>query len=229
MSTSLDHLKEKLVAFFKESGEVKQTAKVEKQNPQVVETPIVIPKQTTPPKTKAELVKILRRCDSKVLSDQEKNIIAATMTFGQKLIKDIMLPKNDITFVHDMDFLGPLTLDKLYQSGYEDFPVLGPNGQIVGMLNTHDFNNLTVKETDRVVKYLTHRISYVREDYTLTMALTAFLRTNSRIFLVINKYKQVVGMVTLQDILEYLLGGAALGDDFDADHDMNAVAKRSES
>ena len=138
-----------------------------------------------------------------------------------------MLPKKDITFVHDMDFLGPLTLDKLYQSGYEDFPVLGPNGQVVGMLNTHDFNNLTVKETDRVVKYLSHKISYIREDYTLTMALTASLRTNSRLFLVINKYKQIVGMITLQDILEYLLGGTALEDTFDADYDIDAVAKRS--
>ena len=227
MLTSLDRFKKKVANLFKESGEVNQQKVSANQNSQTLEVPVAAPKQNMPPKTKAELIKILRRCNPNVLSDHEKNVIATTMSFDKKTVKDIMLPKKDITFVHDMDFLGPLTLDKLYQSGYEDFPVLGPNGQVVGMLNTHDFNNLTVKETDRVVKYLSHKISYIREDYTLTMALTASLRTNSRLFLVINKYKQIVGMITLQDILEYLLGGTALEDTFDADYDIDAVAKRS--
>ena len=226
MSTSLNRFKEKVANLFKESGEAKKQNIDKKEDSQILRTPVVTPMQNMPPKTKAELIKILRRCDSNVLSDYEKNIIAATMSFDKKMVKDIMLPKKDITFVHDMDFLGPLTLDKLYQSGYEDFPVLGPNGQVVGMLNTHDFNNLTVKETDRVIKYLSHKISYIREDYTLIMALTASLRTNSRLFLVINKYKQIVGMITLQDILEYLLGGKTLEDTFDADYDIDAVAKR---
>lgn len=215
---------EKVVAFFKSSEEVKKTeepavenAEAERQEP---------PKLPDPPKSKEELIKTLRRCDPQVLSDRERNIISATMMADQRPVSDIMLPKKDITFVHDMDFLGPLTLDKLYQSGYEDFPVLGPNGQVIGVLNTRNFNNLSIKETDRVIKYLSHDFAYIRSDHKLTAALTAFLRTNHRLFLVTDKYRQVVGMLTLRDILEHLLGGVELEDDFEADSDIEAVARR---
>ena len=224
MSKALSEFRKKAVAFFNSSGEVKNTEEnAEKEAEKVVSE---APKLLVPPQSKAELVRLLRRCDASVLSDQERNIISATMMANQRPVSDIMLPKKDMTFVHDMDFLGPLTLDKLYQSGYEDFPVLGPTGKVIGVLNTRNFNNLSIKETDRVIKYLSHDLSYIRSDHNLVTALNAFLRTNHRLFLVVDKYRQIVGMITLRDILEHLLGGIELEDDFEADGDIEAVSKR---
>ena len=75
MPTSLDRFKKKVANLFKESGEVKQQKVSANQNSQTLEVPVAAPKQNMPPKTKAELIKILRRCNPNVLSDHEKRIL----------------------------------------------------------------------------------------------------------------------------------------------------------
>lgn len=178
------------------------------------------------PQNHQQLVDFLKDLDNKLMSATEKATLAATMTLTSRSVKELMLPKSEMTFVHDMDFLGPLMLDKLYRSGYEDFPVLSPSNDIIGMLNTSNFNNLSIKETDRVIKYINHDLYYLNEKYSIERALNAFLRVKTRQFLVVNQYKQIVGMLTLQDLLEYLLGGRELGDDFARDDDIALVASR---
>ena len=145
--------------------------------------------------------------------------------FKTTKVSEIMLEKPAITFVRETDFMGPLTLDKLYRSGFKHFPVVDSKGDLVGILHTSSLNSLKIKETDRAFKYLDPNIFYVRADYSLEKAFAAFLRTNSYFFIVINKNNELVGLLTVEMLIGYLLGKAPT-DKFEADSDRLSVAVR---
>lgn len=200
-----------------------KTAKITEANPEGKNhTPT--PKDYTPTST-ADFLSLLKRTPRSVLSSRERHVIATIMNFPTSRVSELMLPQTAITYVHDDEVLGPLTLDRLYHSGYQHFPVLNHDRRIIGLIHTTSFNNLEIKETRRVKDILDPNICYVREDYTLNQALAAFLRTNSYFFLVVDHYERIVGMLTYQMLVDYLLGETP-ADNFDRDSDRLAVAKR---
>ncbi|MBQ2637872.1 CBS domain-containing protein, partial [Candidatus Saccharibacteria bacterium] len=113
----------------------------------------------------------------------------------------------------------------LYRSGFKHFPVVESIGDLVGIRHNSSLNSLKIKETDRAFKYLDPNIFYVRADYSLEKAFAAFLRTNSYFFIVINKNNELVGLLTVEMLIGYLLGKAPT-DKFEADSDRLSVAVR---
>ena len=177
------------------------------------------------PETTEDLVWVLKKLPEDVLSSEDRARIMSSMTFNTRKVSEIMLPKEKITFVHVNDFMGPLTLDKLYKSGFSHFPVLGVDGKIAGILHTNSLNSLEVKETDRAASFLDENVCYMRENYTLMEAMAAFLRTNSYFFMVINDDEKIVGLITFKTVIEKLIGKIP-EEDFSEDNDISLVAKR---
>lgn len=177
------------------------------------------------PETEEDLIWVLKKLPEEVLSKADREKIMMAMTFSDKKVKDIMLPRTEITFVHVNDFMGPLTLDKLYQSGFSHFPVLDVKGGIAGIIHTASLNSLEIKDTDRAASFLDKNVYYLRDNYKLSEALAAFLRTNSYFFMVVNSDGQVVGLLTLKMLLKRLLGEIP-EDDFSDDDKVMSVAKR---
>ncbi len=177
------------------------------------------------PETEEDLVWVLKKLPESVISHADKEKIMMAMTFSDRKVRDIMLPRTEITFVHVNDFMGPLTLDKLYKSGFSHFPVLGIKGEIAGIIHTKSLNSLEIKDTDRAASFLDTNVFYMRDNYTLFEALSAFLRTNSYFFMVVNSDGQIVGLLTMKMLLKRLLGEVP-EDDFSDDDNVMAVAKR---
>lgn len=182
------------------------------------------PEPYTPP-TKPALMALLKRTPASVLSLDERTIISAAMSFRDRPVKDIMIPKTDITFVHETDFLGPLMLDQLYKTGLAHFPVINHSGRIVGLLHTSALTSLRIKDTDRAKKYLDENVYYLRSDYTCEQALAALMRTGSQFFVVLDRAENPVGLLTSDDLI-FTLFGHVIEDDFDRDLDPSAVALR---
>ncbi len=182
-------------------------------------------KKIPAPVSKDELLDLLKRCPENVLSSSERLKIASAMTFKTTKVKEIMLERPAITFVRETDFMGPLMLDELYRSGFKHFPVLDSKGELVGVLHTSSLNSLKIKETDRAFKYLDPNIYYVRSDYSLEKAFAAFLRTNSYFFIVVDKYNEIVGLLTVEMLISFLLGKTP-SDKFENDGDRLSVVVR---
>ena len=195
--------------------------KLEKYRPAKVEPP----KPDLRPKSKAELIDLLAKTPKSVLSREERHMISAIMTFGDKPVQDLMLPKSKMVIVHEDDFLGPLKLDRLYKSGFQHFPLVDNSGRITGLIHTCELDPLKIKKTDKAIKYRDSKVYYIREDHSLRMALAAILRTNCHFLLVINRQKQVVGLLTYAMVAESMLG-EKVEDDFDGDQNIALVASR---
>ena len=181
--------------------------------------------QIPAPATTSEFLDLIRRTPKSVLTSRERHVIATIMNFPHVKVSDLMLPQTAITYVHDDEMLGPVTLDRLYRSGFQHFPVLNYDRRIIGLIHTTSLNNLETKETSRAIEILDPKVYYLRNDYTLNQALAAFLRTNCYFFLVVDKFERIVGMLTYEMIVDYILGESPT-DDFSHDDDRYAVAKR---
>ena len=168
-------------------------------SPQIKPAPFV-------PKTMEEFVGVVKRAPKEVLSQAEKERIAAVMSFDGRRVRDLMVPKEEMVFVHEKEFLGPLMLDKLYKSGFTNFPVVDSANKVKGVIHTEALNALEIKKTDRAGKYIDGEVPYLHARDTLRFAVEEIERTNSYYFLVLDESGALAGFFTVQILLEYLLG-----------------------
>ena len=128
------------------------------------------------------------------------------MSFNDKKVGDLMAFKDKIVFVKRKEMLGPLILDKLYKSGFTNFPVVNERNDIVGIIHTEALNMLEVKKTGLAENYMDKNVNYLHEEDSLKRAVDEVERTNSYYFLVKDKKEQLVGCFTIQMLMEYLIG-----------------------
>lgn len=159
------------------------------------------------PETTLELVEVLKRSPKSVLSSHERNMIAAIMNLKNRRVSDLMISKEEITFVNEDEMLGPLNLDKLYKSGYSIFPVVDKNEKIVGVIKTASLNSLEIKEAKKAKKFLEKdKVIYLKENDSIEKIIDEFLKSSSLFFVVNNSDDEMVGMITFDIVVYYLLG-----------------------
>lgn len=164
-----------------------------------------------------------------VLSADEKALIVSGMTFNTRRVSDVMTPRSVIDSVKRSEILGPLVLDDLHKTGHSRFPVIhGDIDHVVGILHVRDLLTLDTarKHTAKVETAMEPKVFYIHEDQTLGHALSAFLKTHHHLFIVVNQYRETVGLLTLEDVMEVLLGRKIV-DEFDAHDDLRLVAARN--
>ncbi len=163
-----------------------------------------------------------------LLSADEKHLIANGLGFADRPVSDVMTPRGVIDSISKRELLGPLVLDDLHKTGHSRFPVTdGDIDHVVGMLYIQ--NLLTVdsgKRSTTAEKTMEPRVFYIRQDQTLGHALAAFLRTHHHLFIVINEFRETVGLLSLEDVVEALLGRKII-DEFDTHEDLRVVAARN--
>lgn len=157
------------------------------------------------PKTLADFIDILRRTPKEILSAKDRDRIAAIMNFDERTVNNLMIPKNKMVFVNDKEVLGPLVLDKLYKSGFTNFPVVDNKDKVIGVIHTEALNALEIKKTDRASKYIDRNVNYLHINDSLQFAVEEIERTNSYYFLVLNEDESLAGFFTIQMLLDYLL------------------------
>lgn len=162
-----------------------------------------------------------------VLTADEKRLITHSLAFSDQPVSSIMTPRSMIDFIKKSEFLGPLALDDLHKTGHSKLPVInGDIDHIVGILNIKNLLALDVKRSTTAEKAMESKVYYIRSDQTLQYALAAFLRTKHHLFVVVNEFRETVGLLALEDVIEALLGRKIV-DEFDAYDNLRAVALRN--
>lgn len=156
------------------------------------------------------------------MTTYELGIVKSALTFSDRVIRDVMTPKRVVKTVKQTDTVGPVLMTELHKSGFSRFPVTGEKpDQIVGTLYLHDLVN--VKHGGPVKDHMKKAVFYVNEEKPLQHALQAFLKTKHHLFIVVNGFEEIVGIITIEDVLEEVLGKQIV-DEFDKYEDLRAVA-----
>ena len=173
--------------------------------------------------SKEELLEMVEQSGD-VLKTYDKQLIVNGLTFNTMTVEKIMTPRSMIDSIAKDEILGPLVLDDLYKTGHSRLPVIDKDiDHVVGMLYIQDLLSLENKRSQRASAVMEKRVFYIREDQTLDKALAAFLRTRHHLFIVVNEFRETVGLLSLEDVMEALLGRKII-DEFDAHDDLRKVA-----
>ncbi len=157
------------------------------------------------------------------LSADELRILKHALVFGEKTVHDIMTPRSVIVSAKDQDVLSPVLLDELHKSGHSRFPVMDETAeQAVGLLYIKD---LLDSKDHKTVKEVMHKpVHFVNENRELDHVLQAFIRTKQHLFLVVNSFAEITGLITIEDVVEQVLGKPII-DEFDKYDSMRDVAE----
>lgn len=162
-----------------------------------------------------------KQADNRI-TQAELHIAKHALQFGGKTVAETMTPKRMIKTVATVDLVGPVLMDKLHKSGHSRFPVhQDSKDHFVGTLYLRDVVN--AKEGGFVKDIMRRDVFYVHEKQSLARVLDAFIKTKHHLFLVVNNFEEIVGLITIEDIVEQILGKQII-DEFDQYDDLRAVA-----
>ena len=177
--------------------------------------------------SKQELMNILEEHSENTKSEieaHEEKIARGALTFGDKSIEAVMTPRSVVTFLRKSQRLSERLVKQLKEQGFTRYPVLeddADNEQAIGMLYVKDLVGLkSIKTVGEVAR---EKITFINEEDMLDDALQTFLKTKQHLFLVVNQFEEIVGVVSIEDVLEEILGDEIV-DEFDKHDDLRAVA-----
>ncbi len=190
-----------------------------------LEAAVKMERENYTPQSEKELVQVIRRTPREVLSVRNRNLISGAMSFGKRRAMLITMPREDITFLQDSDFLGPLNLDKLYKTGDTIFPVLNKAKKVCGIIRTNELDLLHITKDQPVTKLMEHNVVFARDDYSLEQLLAVFLRNHTDYVFIIDKDENLLGYAELNTLIAILFN-REVKDDFEDDASSISVSRR---
>ncbi len=150
-----------------------------------------------------------------VIESGEKEIIYNVFDFSDAVAKDIMIPRIDMSCVSsEADYNEVMKVFK--EDMYTRIPVYEGNEQdnIIGLINIKDLILIDGKEEFKITDHI--RKAYYTYEYKKTADLLMEMREKSQnVAFVLSEYGTTVGMITLEDLLEEIVG--EIRDEYDSD------------
>ena len=149
-----------------------------------------------------------------VIESEEREMIYNVFDFSDAQAKDIMIPRiNMVTVSIDDNYQDVLAVFR--ESMYTRLPVYqDDNDNIVGFINIKDFI-LTENEADFSIKNIIRNAHYTYEFKKVADLLYELREKTTSVTFVLNEYGATVGMITLEDLLEEIVG--EIRDEYDED------------
>ncbi len=156
--------------------------------------------------------------DSPVLSKAVRSIITRSFQIQSLTVADILLPRHQVT-IFDLDDPVEENLGMARKTGHTRFPLCESDlDHCIGIIHIKDLFRYRGRLDTLDLKRLRRPIVRFREDETLERALQRMLRLKMHMSLVQDEFGGILGVVTLERILEVLVG--EIQDEFDAEEDM---------
>jgi magnesium and cobalt transporter len=168
------------------------------------------------PRDREQLMELLRDAEERhLLDEQALTMIEGVMQVSEMQVRDIMVPRSLMIVVSEEDTLDEL-LPVLIESEHSRFPVTGedPN-QIVGILVAKDLLPCFFKLSEFKLKDIIRPVSFIPESKRLNTLLEEFRVKHHHMAVIVDEYGSVAGLVTIEDVLEQIVGDIEDEHDFD--------------
>ncbi len=156
--------------------------------------------------TEEELLNLVQEAENDgELAEEESTLIRNAIGFNELVVSDILTPRVDIEAISKSESKEEIA-EKFFESGFSRFPVYdGTIDSIVGIINEKDFNNYVIHRK-RTVESIIKPIQFVPHSMELFKLLKLLQKKKSHMAVVTDDYGGTMGIVTLEDILEELVG-----------------------
>ena len=173
------------------------------------------------PRDLAELIEELREISNRGLFDGDALVmLEGVLAFADMQVRDIMVPRSQMVCVERHEPADKLVA-LVIESGHSRFPVIGDDrDQVLGILLAKDLLRLqgAGDEPFEIREFMRPAV-FVPESKRLNVLLKDFRRSRNHIAIVVDEYGGVCGLVTIEDVLEQIVG--EIDDEHDIDDDQS--------
>ena len=161
------------------------------------------------PKSRKEIKHLLREAQERELVDSDAlSIMEGAIQVADMQVREIMIPRSQMICVN-IDQKPKEFLASIIASAHSRFPVLGETeDDVLGILLAKDLLDLVLEEnTDNFrIKDILRPVTFVPESKRLNVLLKEFRATRNHMAIVIDEYGGIDGLVTIEDVLEQIVG-----------------------
>lgn len=172
------------------------------------------------PNDRQDLKEILREAAERNVVDSETlSILEGALQVSDMQVRDIMVPRSQMVCIKAEESLKEF-LPSIIESAHSRFPVLGEGqDEVLGVLLAKDLLPLILNENreDFNVKDVLRSAAFVPESKRLNILLKEFRATRNHMAIVVDEFGGIAGIVTIEDVLEQIVG--EIEDEHDQDDD----------
>ena len=168
------------------------------------------------PKSRQELLELLREAhENKVLDSEVLSIVEGAISVADLQVRDIMVPRSQIISIRAHQTPAEF-LPAVIEAAHSRYPVIGDGpDDVLGLLLAKDLLPLLLDhERTFDLKTVLRPATFVPESKRLNVLLREFRSTHSHMAIVVDEYGGVAGLVTIEDVLEQIVG------DIEDEHDV---------
>jgi len=156
--------------------------------------------------------------EAAVIEESERELIESIIDFGDTVVREVMVPRPDVVSV-DSTATVRSTVDRAIEVGMSRLPVYGESSDdVVGVVNVRDaFRAEREGAGDEAVTTVMRTAYFVPETKPVRDLLAEMQSTKTHLAVVVDEYGGNAGLVTLEDLLEELVG--EITDEYDSESD----------
>jgi len=170
------------------------------------------------PRSREDLLELLREAaESGLLEAETLKMIEGALEVDELQVRDAMIPRSQMVVIHKGATLDEI-LPLIIESGHSRFPVVGEDkDEIQGILLAKDLLRLVGRDNGVRLADLIRDPVIIPESKRLNVLLREFRLSKNHMAIVVDEYGGVAGLITIEDVLEEIVG------DIDDEHDADTV------
>ena len=160
------------------------------------------------PQNKSDLEGVLSIAEEHEIIDEDaRKIMEGALSVSDMQVRDIMIPRAQMVVI-DSDQPLQEALPKILQSGHSRYPVIGEGiDDVIGILLAKDLLPLIQANRDvPSISNLMRPVTAVPESKRLNVLLREFRQNRNHMAIVIDEYGGIAGLITIEDVLEEIVG-----------------------
>ena len=171
------------------------------------------PKEARSQMSEEELIDLVS--GHSALTDEERDIVEEVFNASERLVHEIMVPRTEVDFMDASLSIGKaiaLAVDK----SHSRYPVVrGSTDEVIGFIHVRDLLDTSLVSTGGKVAELVRNIMFLPGTKGVLPALTEMRNQRQHVAIVLDEYGGTDGIVTLEDLVECLIGD--IKDEYDVD------------
>ena len=178
------------------------------------------------PEDREQLVTLLHSAFERNLLDSDAlSMIEGVMQVSEMRARDIMVPRAQMDVI-DISETPEKFIPFVIETAHSRFPVMeGSQDNVIGILLAKDLLRYNAGEEDFNVREMLRPAVFIPESKRLNILLKDFRSNRNHIAMVVNEYGGVAGLITIEDVLEQIVG--EIEDEYDFDEEEDNIVKES--
>lgn len=179
------------------------------------------------PEDRKQLISLLHSAFERNLLDSDAlRMIEGVMQVSEMQARDIMIPRSQMDVI-DINETPDKFIPFVIETAHSRFPVTeGCEDDVIGILLAKDLLRYYAGEEEFNVRDMLRPAVFIPESKQLNILLKDFRKNRNHIAIVVNEYGGVAGLITIEDVLEQIVG--EIEDEYDFDEDEDNIVQEKE-